>query len=58
MAKKKDVRMPIGLVCKECGSRNYITEKNRIETKQKLTFRKYCSTCRGTRDHKETQKLK
>jgi large subunit ribosomal protein L33 len=59
MAKaKKGARIPIGLICTVCKNQNYITEKNRLETKEKLKLKKYCKVCKKTTEHRETQKLK
>lgn len=55
---KPGARITLGLACKVCGNRNYITEKNKMETKEKLSFNKYCNVCRKHTEHKETQKLK
>lgn len=58
MAKKGEHRIKIGLVCTVCKNRNYVTEKNKMETPEKLVFKKFCSFCRKVTDHKETEKLK
>ncbi len=58
MAKKGEHRVKIGLVCTVCKSRNYITERNKINTTEKLVLKKFCNFCRKTTDHKETEKLK
>jgi len=55
---KPGARIILGLVCKICAHRNYITEKNKMETKEKLALTKYCNVCRKHTEHKETQKLK
>ena len=55
---KKGARQLFGLVCSECKSQNYITEKNKTNTAGKLTLSKYCKRCRKKTDHKERQKLK
>lgn len=58
MAKgKKDARIKIGFVCTVCKTFNYISEKNRLETKEKLTLNKYCRRCKKHTPHKETEKL-
>ena len=56
--KKKGPRQDFGLKCTECGRFNYITERNKVNTEEKLSLKKYCKTCRKTTVHKETQKLK
>lgn len=59
MAKaKKGPRQHFGLKCSECGNFNYITERNKLNTPEKLALRKYCKTCRHVTDHKEVAKLK
>lgn len=55
---KKGSRILIALVCSQCGSQNYITEKNKINTPDKLKLKKYCRRCRKKTEHKETKKLK
>jgi large subunit ribosomal protein L33 len=57
MAKKGD-RIFIGLVCSVCKNQNYTSEKNKTNTPEKLTLKKYCRYCRKPTEHKETQKLK
>lgn len=54
----KGNRLMIGLLCIECNSLNYMTERNRVNTPDKLKMDKYCSKCRKKTAHKETQKFK
>lgn len=58
MAKKGDHRATLGLVCSVCKNRNYLTERNKINTPDKLVLKKFCRHCRKRTDHKETDKLK
>ncbi len=58
MAKKGEHRVKLGLTCTVCKSRNYITERNKINTESKLTLNKYCKKCKKVTPHKETEKLK
>lgn len=58
MAKKSGARLKLGLVCTVCKSRNYITSRNKLNTKDKLNLGKFCNNCRNVTDHKETDKLK
>lgn len=59
MAKKgKGARMMVGLVCTKCNSRNYISERNKINTEEKLKLMKFCNHCRARIEHKEVVKLK
>jgi len=55
---KKGNRLILAMVCDQCHSKNYITERNRVNTEEKLVLRKYCPKCRAHTKHKETQKLK
>lgn len=58
VAKKSGTRIKLGLTCTVCKTRGYITEKNKLNTKDKLNFNKYCRKCRKVTPHKETEKLK
>jgi large subunit ribosomal protein L33 len=55
---KKGNRILLGLVCSVCKSRNYVTEKNKVNLPEKLAVKKYCPKCRKTTSHKEVAKLK
>lgn len=55
---KKGPRQTYGLKCSVCSNFNYVTEKNKVNTPDKLKLNKYCKTCRKTTEHKEVQKLK
>jgi large subunit ribosomal protein L33 len=54
---KKGPRQLIAFKCTICGSHNYITEKNKINTPDKLEIKKFCAGCRKHTPHKETTKL-
>lgn len=54
---KKGARVKIGLVCEVCGSQNYLSEKNKINTTDSLKLKKYCKRCRKVVGHKEKKKL-
>jgi large subunit ribosomal protein L33 len=58
MAKKGEHRIKIKLVCSVCKSSNYITQKNKMETPEKLLLQKFCNKCRKVTPHKESDKLK
>lgn len=58
MAKKGEHRIKLGLVCQVCKNRNYITQKNKMETPEKLVLNKFCKQCRKVTEHKENPKLK
>jgi len=55
---KKGQRQLIGLACTVCHRRNYVTEKNKTNTPEKLVLKKYCPQCRRITEHKEESKLK
>ena len=54
-SKSQDVRPKITLACEECKERNYITKKNRRNTPDRLTIRKFCSRCGRHTEHRETR---
>jgi large subunit ribosomal protein L33 len=58
MAKKGDHRMTIGLDCSVCKNRNYVTQRNKINTTEKLKLKKFCKYCQKVTEHKEASKLK
>lgn len=58
MAKKKGARQVFGMKCSECKAFNYITERNKVNTEEKLVLNKYCKRCRKATPHKEASKLK
>lgn len=58
MAKKKGNRQLIGLECTETGLRTYVSEKNRINTTEKLQLMKYNPRLKKHTLHKEIQRLK
>lgn len=55
---KKGAREYVGMICSECKSQNYITERNKVNLEGKLQIKKYCRKCRKQTLHKETSKLK
>lgn len=58
MPKKNEHRILVGLVCTVCKRRNYVTERNKLNTAEKLRLKKYCKKCQKVTEHKETDKLK
>ena len=54
---KKGSRILIGLVCESCKRLNYFTEKNKVNTPEKLKIKKYCPACKKRMVHQETKKL-
>lgn len=55
---KGEHRVTLGLVCTVCKNRNYLTERNKLNTPEKLVLKKYCRHCKKKTDHKEVEKLK
>jgi len=55
---KKGAREYVSLICPECKSQNYITERNKVNIEGKLQLKKYCKKCRKQTLHKESSKLK
>lgn len=56
--KKKGNRILIALECTETGMRSYVTQKNRMNTTDKLQLKKYNPKLKRHTLHKEVQKLK
>ena len=42
------------LACNTCRSRNYTSVKNKKNTPDRLTLKKYCPVCRKHTEHRET----
>jgi large subunit ribosomal protein L33 len=53
MAKKK--RIIVQLECTVCKNRNYVTQRNPENTKDKLNLKKFCKHCRKVQEHKEVK---
>ncbi|MBP7928080.1 50S ribosomal protein L33 [Patescibacteria group bacterium] len=56
--KKKGNRILIGLECTETGMRTYVTQKNKMNTTDKLQLKKYNPKLRRHTLYKEVTKLK
>ena len=56
--KKKGNRILIGLECTETGMRTYVTQKNKMNTTEKLELKKYNPKLRKYTLYKEVSKLK
>ncbi|OGG30441.1 50S ribosomal protein L33 [Candidatus Gottesmanbacteria bacterium RIFCSPLOWO2_01_FULL_49_10] len=54
---KKEQRVVVALVCTVCKRQNYVTNRNKINTPEKLALNKFCRRCRKVTAHKETGKL-
>lgn len=55
---KGEHRILVGLVCTVCKNRNYVTQRNKLNTLEKLAMKKFCKFCKKSTEHKETEKLK
>ena len=55
MAKKNAVRTLVQLTC-ACGSHTYHTEKNRRNSPDRITLRKYCPACRSHNQFRESRR--
>lgn len=54
---KKEQRIKLALICQICKSQNYITSKNKLNSKEKIVLKKYCRRCRKHTEHKESDKF-
>ena len=52
---KSDNRPTITLACENCKRRNYVTSKNKVNDRDRITLRKYCRWCRQHTAHRETR---
>jgi large subunit ribosomal protein L33 len=50
-----DKRPPITLACESCKRRNYVTTKNKTNTRERIELKKYCRWCRQHQPHRETR---
>jgi len=50
-----DARIKVTLRCEECKQRNYNTMKNKKNTQDRLSLKKYCRFCRKHTVHTETK---
>nr|WP_249315889.1 50S ribosomal protein L33 [Bacillus sp. FJAT-49711] len=48
------VKKKVALICAVCGSRNYMTDKNK-EDATRLELKKFCKSCNAHTIHKETK---
>ena len=53
--KSKERRIVVTLACNDCKERNYTTEKNRDNTKDRLELVKFCKRERKHTVHRETR---
>jgi large subunit ribosomal protein L33 len=50
-----DRRIHVTLECTTCKRRNYITSKNKHNTRDRVELKKYCRWCSGHTAHKESR---
>lgn len=50
-----DKRVHVTLECATCKRRNYITEKNKQNSRDRIELKKYCRWCGSHTAHKETR---
>ena len=50
-----DKRPTITLACEVCKRRNYVTVKNKANTRERLAIKKYCRWCQQHTAHRETR---
>ncbi len=50
------MRISIMLKCTVCGEENYLTEKSKRNTPDRIEHKKYCSRCKKATPHKEKAK--
>ena len=49
------MREIVTLACGDCKRRNYTTQKNKRNTPDRLTLKKFCNRCRSHTEHKEVK---
>ncbi len=49
------MRDRVTLECTECKQRNYVTNKNKKNTTERIEIKKYCKFCNKHTIHKETK---
>ena len=54
-SKANEKRIAVTLECTECKRRNYITEKNKVNDRERIEMKKYCRWDRRHTLHKETR---
>lgn len=50
-----DKRPALTLACEVCKRRNYVSTKNKTNTRERIELKKYCRFCRQHTAHKETR---
>lgn len=49
------MRAAVTMACTECKRRNYMSEKNKKTTPERIELKKYCSFCKAHTLHKESK---
>ncbi|HOI46231.1 MAG TPA: 50S ribosomal protein L33 [Bacilli bacterium] len=49
------MREKVILICEECLSRNYTTQKNKLNNSSRVVLKKFCVRCGKHTVHKETK---
>jgi large subunit ribosomal protein L33 len=49
------MRVAVTIACGDCKRRNYITNKNKKNTSERIELKKYCKFCKSHTMHKETK---
>jgi large subunit ribosomal protein L33 len=52
---KNEKRIHVTLECQDCKRRNYITTKNKVNDRERIEMKKFCSFERRHTLHKETR---
>ncbi|MEI7746929.1 MAG: 50S ribosomal protein L33 [Actinobacteria bacterium] len=52
---KNEKRVQVTLECQDCKRRNYITTKNKLNDRERIEMKKFCSFDRKHTLHKETR---
>jgi len=52
---KNEKRIQVTLACESCKRRNYITTKNKMNDRERIEMKKFCSWDRRHTVHKETR---
>ncbi len=52
---KRGKRIIINLECTVCKNQNYVTEKSKINSPDRLVLKKFCKHCRRVTEHKEVK---
>ncbi len=52
---RNDKRIQVTLACEACKRRNYITTKNKMNDRERIVMKKFCSWDRRHTLHKETR---